>query len=290
MNKEITMAYRIIEKNNVEMIEVTPINSTGIAEGYCSTRHGGISNGPTATMSVNLYKKFDVEAGQENFRIFCNAINVNPAKIITNRLIYGTDVVRCVDSSDLIDIYDEPKAPHADGLVTNDPEITLFLYAADCAIIQFLDKRKKVIACCHAGWKGSLCGIIENTVKAMQENYGCSTEDIVGVILPSIAKCCFEVGEEVANQFKEAGYVRFIDSSKTKPHIDLFGVNAEILRKAGLSENNIHKIELCTYCHEELFHSFRRGPIEIQDKSDGKQIQAHLNGMNGMFIRLRLDK
>lgn len=280
------MDYRIVTNSNVKMIEVTPINCTGIAEAYCSTRHGGVSEGPTASMSVNIYKKYDVEAGQENFRIFCNAIGVDPDSVITNRLIYGTDVVRCVDSSDLIDIYDEPKAPHADGLVTNDPSITLFLYAADCAIVQFVDVKKRVVACCHAGWKGSLCGIIGNTVDAMKNNYGCSAEDIVAVILPSIGQCCFEVGEEVALQFRDAGFSEHIDESKDKPHIDLFGVNAEILKKSGLKENNIHKIDLCTYCHEELFHSFRRGPIEIRINSDDKTSQVHLNGMNGMFIRL----
>lgn len=280
------MDYKIVQNNNVEMIEVTPINSTGIAKAYCSTRKGGVSKGPTSSMSVNLYKKFDIEAGQENFRIFCDSIGVDANKVITNRLIYGTNIVRCVDSSDVIDIYDEPQSHHADGLVTNDPSVTLFMYAADCAIVQFLDVRKKVIACCHAGWKGSLCGIIGNTVKAMEDNYGCSTADIVAVILPSIAKCCFEVGEEVAAQFIDGGFQQYVDLNKDKPHIDLFGVNTEVLKKSGLSVANIHKIELCTYCHEELFHSFRRGPIETQINAEGKQVQIHLNGMNGMFISL----
>lgn len=156
--------------------------------------------------------------------------------------------------------------------------------------MQFVDVKKKVVACCHAGWKGSLCGIIGNTVEAMKNNYGCLVEDIVAVILPSIGQCCFEVGEEVAVQFRDAGFSEYIDQSKDKPHIDLFGVNSAILRKAGLTENNIHKIELCTYCNEALFHSFRRGPVETQIKPDGKQIQAHLNGMNGMFIRLSSHK
>lgn len=281
------MEYNIIEKSNIQMIEVTPICETGVAEGYCSTRHGGVSVGSTASMSVNIYKKLDIEAGQENFRIFCKAIGVRPNNVITNRLLYSTNSVRCVNSSDLIDIYDEPQAPHADGLVTNDHQITLFLYAADCAIIQMVDPNKKVIGCCHAGWKGSLCGIVENTVKAMQDNYDCQTKDIIGVVLPSIGQCCFEVGEEVAARFDSAGFSRYIDKSSGKPHIDLYSVNSELLSRAGLSENNIHKIELCTYCHEELFHSYRRGPVEIQTNSEGKQIQAHLNGMNGMFLKLK---
>lgn len=119
------MEYRFIEKNRICMIEVSPIADTGIAEAYCSTRHGGISTGTTASMNVNIYKPLDIENGRENFRMFCNAIGSNPNKVITNRLIYGTNIARCVSSADLIDIYDESISVHADGLVTNDPDITL---------------------------------------------------------------------------------------------------------------------------------------------------------------------
>lgn len=278
------MEYRFIEKNGIHMIEVSPISDTGIAEAYCSTRHGGISTGTTASMNVNIYKPLDIENGQKNFRMFCNAIGSDPNKVITNRLIYGTNIARCVSSADLIDIYDEAISIHADGLVTNDPDITLYLYAADCAIVQFVhnDPENKVIACCHAGWKNSLCGVIENTVQTMCDRYNCDKDNIIAVILPSIAECCFEVGEEVATQFAERGFTDFISYKYEKPHIDLFGVNTDILLKSGLKAENVHRIELCTYCtsdevHDFLFHSFRRGPF------NGK---THLNGMNGMFIKL----
>ncbi|MCM1133533.1 MAG: polyphenol oxidase family protein [Ruminococcus flavefaciens] len=277
------MDYRFIEKNDVRMIEVSPIAQTGLAEAYCSTRYGGISTGTTASMNLNIYKKLDIENGKPNLKIFCNAIGADPDKLITNRLIYGTDCVRCVSSDDVIDIYDESISAHADGLVTNDPEITLYMYAADCAIIQFVhnDPENRVVACCHAGWRNSLCGIIQSTVRTMCEKYNCDRDNIIAVILPSIGECCFEVGSEVAEQF-EPDFSEFISYTAEKPHIDLFGVNSKILLESGLQEENIHRINLCTHCTPDerygyLFHSFRRGPVE------GK---AHLNGMNGMFIKL----
>ena len=263
------------------MIEILPITVTGAAEAYCSTRDGGVSKGTTAHMNLNIYKNLDIPNGRINLKLFSNAIGTDTDRLITNRLIYGTDIVRRVTSADIIDIFDEPLAPHADGLVTDDPPVTLYMYAADCAVIQFVDPVRRVIGCCHAGWKGTMSGIIENTVLTMHQYYGCDYEDIVGVILPSIGKCCFEVGEDVARQFDHAGYSLFVDRSGEKPHVDLFAANAENLLRAGLMPRNIHSIDLCTCCHNELFHSYRKGPID-----NG----IHMNGMNGMFIRLTTNK
>lgn len=271
------MIYQFVEKNGIKMIELSVINNTGLAEGFCTTRHGGISTGTYASMNCNIYKKLDLENGQENYRLFCKAIGVDPNKVITNRLNAGTNLVRCVTKSDLIDIYDEPNAPRADGIVTNDPEITLYFYAADCAIIQIFDPIQKAIGACHAGWKGSLIGIIPNTIQAMKKEFGSNPQDLVAVICPSIASCCFEVGDEVAEEFRSQGFEKYIFMNYPKPHIDLFGVNSELLLQSGLEKERIHKIELCTYCHEDLFHSYRRGPVE-----NG----VHKNGMNGMFLRL----
>ncbi len=271
------MSYQFVEKNGIQMIELSVINETGLAEGYCTTRYGGISTGTYAAMNCNIYKLLDQENGRKNFRLFCQAIGVDPNKVITNRLTAGTNLVRCVTKDDLIDIYDEPLAPRADGLVTNDPNITLYLYAADCAIIQIVDPVHRAIGACHAGWKGSLIGTIPNTVSAMQEHFKSNPKDLIAVICPSIASCCFEVGNEVAEEFKSCGFEKYILCNYSKPHIDLFGVNSELLSSTGIPQNQIHRVELCTYCHPELFHSYRRGPVE-----NG----LHKNGMNGMFLRL----
>ena len=272
------MDHSFIKKNGIKMLELTAINKTGVAEAYCTTREGGISTGSYASMNCNLYKSLDIENGRENFRLACKALNIDPKSVITNRLIYFTDKVRCVTSNDIVDIYDEQLSAHADGLVTNDPEITLHLYASDCAIIFLVDSEKKVIGALHAGWKGSLTPIIENTVTSMRENYGCRSENIVAQICPSIEQCCFETGDEVAEQFEATGFSDFIAQIRSKPHIDLNGVNKLRLLRAGLKAENIHKSGICTCCNPDLFHSYRRGPIDENG--------AHLNGLNGFFIWL----
>lgn len=273
-------SYEIITKNGITMLDVSCIRETGIAEGYFTTRRGGISVGTTSEMNCNLYKKLDLEAGQENFRLFCKAIGIQPERVITNRLTASTNLVRRVSASDLegYDIYDEPAAPRADGIITNDSSIALFLYSADCATVMLLDQTHRAIGVLHAGWAGSLNGIIPNTVNAMVDEFGTVPAELIAVICPSISGCCFEVGVEVSEKFIEAGYSAYVLEGFDKPHIDLFGVNSEVLADSGINVDNIHKIELCTRCHEELFHSYRRGPV-----SEGG---AHLNGMNGMFLKL----
>lgn len=270
--------YRFINVKGIKMLELSAINNTGVAQAYFTTRHGGISTGTYASMNCNIYKKLDIENGCENFKLACKALKINDRMVITNRLKYCTDIVRCVTKADVVDIYNEPLAAHADGLVTNDADIALFFYAADCSVISLVDAKKRVIGGIHAGWKGCLVPIIENTVAAMCDNYGCKRNEIIAQIAPTIGSCCFETGEDVAEQFEKAGFSEFILRDKVKPHIWLNGVNIALLKRAGIKEENIYHVDICTCCNPELFHSYRRGPVDENG--------LHLNGMNGIFIRL----
>lgn len=270
--------YRFINKNGIDMIDVVAINRTEVAMAYCTTRHGGVSTGTTASMNCNLYKDLDKENGQKNFRIFCQAIGVDPGKVITNRLIANTDICRYVNSADIIDIYNEAIIPRADGLITDCRDITLFMYAADCAIIMLLDNANKCIGMLHAGWRGSLGNIIPNTINAMKDRFHTDERNLIAVICPSISAECFEVGDDVVKLFFDRGFGRFVSRKNDKPHIDLYGVNKLTLMDSGILEDNISTIELCTCLHEDLFHSYRRGPVNKNG--------MHLNGMNGMFLKL----
>ena len=263
------MEYTITEKDGIRMIDCIPLNKTGTAEAYY-----------TVSFNVNIYKIMSgLETSKKNFATFCSVIGTDPGKVISNRLTHHTDIVRCVNSNDIIDIFDEPIQPHADGLVTDDPGITLFLYAADCAIIGAVDPVNRVIGCCHAGWRGSLGKIIPNLIDAMESKYGSDRNDIVVQLMPMICTKCFEVNEDVAKQFASRGFAEYIVRSNGKPHIDLAGVNYKQLLDAGIRKRNLHNIELCTFCHNDLFESYRRGPIDEHG--------VHMNGANGFFIKLR---
>ena len=99
------MTYEFITQKGMPMIQISAIKNTGIAEGYCSTRNGGNSKGEWGSLNCSIYKPLDIENSRKDFRLFCSAINVDPNKVITNRLIAGTNIVRTVTEADIIDIY-----------------------------------------------------------------------------------------------------------------------------------------------------------------------------------------
>lgn len=275
--------YEIVEMNGLKMMRINPICDTGVAEAYTSIRSAnGNSKGPCGTFNPNLYKVYGRDnGGIQDFQLGCEAIGASYKKVITNRLTAITDKVRCVTADDLngYDIYDEVAAPRADGLVTNDENVCLFNYAADCAIAFLVDPVKKVCGSCHASWKGSLLGIFEREIDAFVNEYGSNKKDIICVVCPSIGIENFEVDSDVAQQFVETGFGECVDfNSYEKPHVDLPKVNRQILLNYGLSEENVYVIDdMDTVRNEEYWHSFRRGPIV-----EGK----HLNGQNGYWIKL----
>lgn len=284
--------YEIVEfKNGIKMMALLPINNTGVAEAYITIRSNpvGFSKGKSYgdLNCGGLYKKLGMESGIADFKLCCEALGISDRSVITNRLTYFTNVVRDVNKSSLkgYDIYDEPSAPHADGLITNDPDITLFNYAADCSIIMFASPKYKIVGTLHAAWKGSLAGIIESEVEQFKKKTESDISDLIAVVCPCISQEKFEVGENVAQKFIEAHFEQYVDyESYEMPHVSLSGVNKEILLKCGLKPNNIFVIDdLCTVKNAELFHSYRRGPVDI-NAATGKEI--HQNGQNGYFIKL----
>ena len=278
--------YKTVEMpNGITMLSILPINETGIAEAYCTIRNNemGNSKNECGPFSCNIYKKFGLENGIKDFLLCCDALSVDSSSVVTNRLTAFTNIVRDVDEDSLIgyDIFDEPNAPRADGLITNSSYVTLYLYAADCAICFFLDPKKKVCGCLHASWKGSLLGIFEAEIDKFCDKYKSSTNDIIAVLAPSIGYDAFEVGAECADQFINKGFSKYVDyKTNEKLHVNLPEVNKQILLNCGLKKENVYVIDdLCTFKDDYYFHSYRRGPISKEG--------LHLNGMNGYFIKLK---
>ena len=143
-----------------------------------------------------------------------------------------------------------------DALITNRPGITLGIRTADCLPILMADPSNRAIAAIHAGWRGALLGIVPKTVMAMQEQFGSRPEDLVVVVGPGIASCCFDVGPEVAVQFSPFFPEREDLSGRAK--IDLVET---IRRQLGRNDGTARQFDasgLCTVCRPDLFHSYRR--------------------------------
>ena len=151
-----------------------------------------------------------------------------------------------------------------DGLITNNKNIVLSTTNADCILLLFFDPIKKVISNIHSGWKGTLQEISVVAVEKMKKDYNCNPQDIICCICPSIRKCHFEVDKDVRdlfyNKFKELNKIDDIveyDAKKQKWFIDTVLINKEILKNAGLKDENIIDSGICSVCNSKIVHSFR---------------------------------
>jgi len=150
----------------------------------------------------------------------------------------------------------ENAVANSDALITDIPGVMLVILTADCVPILLYDRKKKVVAAVHAGWKGTRAQIVYKTVKKMEEVYGSDPTDILAGIAPSIGKCCYEVGVEVAEHFAEVPEA--LREKGEKYMLDLPAVNHYQLRKSGLEEANIELSGVCTACEVDDFFSYRK--------------------------------
>jgi YfiH family protein len=135
-----------------------------------------------------------------------------------------------------------------DALLENTPGSVVAVKTADCIPVLLVDERRRAVAAVHAGWRGTVDGIVGRAVDAMRERFGTDPPDLHAAIGPGIGKCCYEVGPEVAAHFGGQG----------RAHIDLAGANRRQLVDSGVTSGKIYASNLCTRCRPDEFHSFRR--------------------------------
>lgn len=144
-----------------------------------------------------------------------------------------------------------------DALITNMVNIPLVIKTADCIPILLYDNKNKVIAAVHSGWKGTLNNIVINTLNTMIDKYNCKKENISAYLYPSIRKCHFEVEDDVYQMFKDK--ITNIDKYTTKKvnkyYIDLQQIVIDNLKENSIT--NIFDSNICTYCHNDTYHSYR---------------------------------
>lgn len=156
----------------------------------------------------------------------------------------------------------ESRIPDTDALVTDRPGLCLLVLSADCVPVLLYDPVKRAVAAVHAGWRGTAAGVVARAVDTMQERFGSDPGDLYAGIGPSIGKCCFEVGEEVAAVFREKfpspDGVVFPAGKPGKSFVDLWEANARLLTGSGLVREHIEIAGLCTCCSAGAFFSYRR--------------------------------
>ncbi|MBL7934133.1 MAG: laccase domain-containing protein [Bacteroidia bacterium] len=205
-----------------------------------STRHGGISTGAFA--SLNLGGSLDEGSNiQTNRELALKALGLDSGQLHTLKQVHGNTV--CIPGS-------QPQ--EGDALVSNNAGEILAISIADCYPLLFHDPVNKVIGAAHAGWRGTVGGIAGKTVEAMCR-MGAKTENIHVAIGQGICRDNFEVGTEVTDEFRNAG---FPEKYLTENKIDLVRCNLFILHKYNIPAQNTWAMERCTF--EPDFYSHRR--------------------------------
>lgn len=227
-----------------------------------STRVGGVSRGPYSSLNLSLAVGDDAASVLENRRLFADALEVDPNRIVVPNQVHSPTVFRVIQEDAGRGALDHATAiPDTDALITNVPETPLALHFADCVGVFFLDPVNRAIGVAHAGWRGTVDEIVIATVQAMTGEFGSRPGDILAAISPAIERHCFEVEEDVAKQFLELFSVNeriLTASSSTKWRVDLGAANLMMLKRAGLDESNIAISEQCTSCNSSEFFSYRR--------------------------------
>ena len=217
------------------------------------TRHGGVSLAPWHSLNLGGSVGDDPAHVAENrVRVF-QSMGCEPASIHDVWLVHGTSIVYADAPRPL----DQPSAK-ADIIFTDNPNVSLFMRFGDCVPILFHDPKKNVIGIAHAGWMGTVRGVVQTAVEGMQSHYGCKPEDIVAGIGPSIGVDHYEVGVDVISQFQEKynkDADQILQTRNGSTYLDLWTANAIQLRNAGVEQIQISG--LCTACHLDDWFSHR---------------------------------
>ena len=231
------------------------------------TRDGGVSKGIYAGLNGGLGSNDDADDVAENRKRMAEAMGVDVAHFLTVHQIHSPDVAVATTP------WDVELRPRADAMVTGTPGIALGVTTADCGPILFADAENRVIGAAHAGWKGALTGVLENTLDAMVK-LGATREKIVACLGPSISRESYEVGPEFVERFvaQNPDYIGYFTASTKPGHMmfDLPALTLDRLRAAGVRAESLG---LCTYPDSERFFSYRR-TTHRQEPDYGRQISA----------------
>jgi polyphenol oxidase len=220
-----------------------------------STRIGGVSEGPFATLNVAVGPGDRADHVAENLKRFAAMIEVDPERLYQTSQVHGADVRMIEPTDDRLAVLKE----HADALIAHHPSTAIGVRVADCVPILLHEATTNTVAAVHAGWRGVVGGVVQSSLAHLAIRAR-GSRAIVAAIGPSIGPCCFEVDEDVATQIADAapGDERVILRDKAKPHVDLRRAVRLQLRALGVEDANIEDVPGCTRCDAERFFSHRR--------------------------------
>ncbi len=217
------------------------------------TRHGGLSPEPWRGLNVGGTVGDDLTRVRANRNMSLKVMGCTSESVFDVWQVHSADVV-CATAPRP----DTESVRQADIILTDKPELTLYMRFADCVPLLFHDPRKGVIGVAHAGWMGTLRDVATATINAMAKQYNSKPADIIAGIGPSIGPDHYEVGADVILQVMQKfgdDSEQLLKSHNGKIHFDLWKTNRILLEKAGVEK--IEVAEICTACNTNDWFSHR---------------------------------
>jgi len=255
------------EKDGVRYVAFESLAALRGLDALVTTRHGGVSAGPFATLNLGGRTGDEREAVRTNRARTAGVIHAAPTWLTFGQQVHGARV-SVVANENRGDVFEE-----TDALVTNAALVPLVILTADCAAIFLFDPVQRAVGIAHAGWRGTVARIAQRTVVTMRDAFGSNPADLIAGIGPSIGPCCYEVGRDVIDAATEAfeGRVEEVlvepdmasagsfraSVNEDKKHFDLWRANELVLLDAGVREERIETSRLCTACRTDVFYSHR---------------------------------
>lgn len=208
----------------------------------------GLGRKPPFFFNLSLTVNDDEKLVIENRKAFFAKLGLNQEQIAFQKQIHS-DIIKFVDNPGLLG--------ESDALITSKPNIGLAISVADCTPIFIYDKKNKVIAAVHSGWRGTQKQILKKTLNNLKFHWKSDPENLFIYVGPSISQKNYEVGEDVAVQFDQ----KYLLMKNAKLYLNVVNANIDMLKKFGIPEEQIEISELCTYEEKDLLHSFRRDGI-----------------------------
>lgn len=203
-----------------------------------TTRLGGVSDGPYASLNLGRKTGDEPRRVDENRRRLCDAVGADLERLALNFQVHSASVNRAVAGE---------RGVVGDGLWTDEPALPVLALTADCVPIALArtDGDGPAVGVLHAGRIGLLAGVVAAGVSAV----GGRPAAAIG---PAIGPCCYEVGDDLAGPYR----ARFGAGVLRGPKLDLWAAAEQALREAGCTA--VERLDLCTACNPELFFSYRR--------------------------------
>ncbi len=239
------------ERAGVGLWRIAPLQAAGARAAF-SSRIGGVSAPPHATLNLGASVGDDPAAVEENRRRFAAAAGFDAAAVAYAAQVHGADVLTATRPG---------RTGTGDALCTDLPGLVLAIGVADCAAVYLFDPVRRAAALCHAGWRGTVADVAGCTVRELGRRYGCRPGDLLAAVSPCAGACCYQVDAPVIAALAAAA--PWADEvlrpdGPGRARLDLAQANRQRLLDAGLDADRIHACAICTICEPVRLFSHRR--------------------------------